>query len=159
MRTLHVTAAALIALFTVLAPTADAEPIWVQDDFKQFGSAGASVFLPTNDFSLAAPAVIDGFTVWLSDSVLSGDGIADGVFTGLSGVLSWYFFDDNGGEPGALLGNGSATNLMVTDTGIDRTDGPPNEDIFRVSGDIAPGFALGPGTYWFGIREGLIGEA
>jgi hypothetical protein len=159
MKPLHLTVAALLTLSTTQVTTADAGPIWVQDDFQQFSSAGASVFLPVNDFTLAGPAVIDRFTVWLSDSSLTGDGIADGVFTSFSGVLSWYFFDDDGGEPGTLLGSGAAANLAVTDTGVDRTDGPPNEDIFRVSGDIASGFALGSGTYWFGIREGLIGEA
>jgi len=159
MKPLHLTVAALLTLSTGLATTADAGPIWVQDDFQQFSSAGASVFLPVNDFTLADPAVIDSFTVWLSDSSLSGDGIANGVFTSFSGVLSWYVFDDNGGEPGVLLGSGAAANLVVTDTGVDRTDGPPNEDIFRVSGDVASGFALASGTYWFGIREGLIGDA
>ena len=159
MKPRHLTATLLITLSAAVAGTANAGPIWVQDNFQQFSSAGASVQLPANDFTLAAPAEIDRFTVWLSDYSFNGDGIANGVLTSFSGVLSWYFFDDAGGEPGVLVGSGAASSLMITDTGVDRTDGPPNEDIFRVSGDIAPGFALAPGTYWFGIREGLMGSA
>lgn len=157
MKPLHLMAA-LFALCAALPRTAHAAPIWVQDDFRQSSSVDASDFLPVNDFTVAAPAVLGRFTAWLSDASASGDGIANGVFTSFSGVLSWYVFGDAAGSPGVLLGSGAASNLVVTDTGVDRTDGT-NEDIFRLSGDVTPGFVLGPGTYWFGIREGLVGSA
>ena len=106
---------------------------------------------------LAAPAEVADFTVWLSDpsAALGGDGLANGTFTNFSGVLSWYFFEDDAGLPGDMIASGT-TATVVGDTGVDRTDN--DEDIFRVSGGIDAPLALAAGTYWFGMREGMPGQ-
>lgn len=143
------------------AARGDAQTIvWEQSDFGTSSSVGASIFLPVADFNLAAPATINAFSVWLSDSsaVSGGDEIANGVFTSFSGTLSWYFFDDAGGLPGAMISSGAATSIDVVDTGIDRT-ASFIDDIFRVTGAIGPPVSFNAGTYWFGFREGSPGQA
>jgi hypothetical protein len=137
---------------------AQAATLWEQSDFRLASSAGATSFLPVNDFVLPAPASVASFTVWLSDAspILGGDGNADGTFFTFSGVLSWYIFLNAGGLPGALVDSGTDLAPSVVDTGIDRTDN--SEDIFRVSGVLDTPVALAAGTYWFGIREGPPGQ-
>lgn len=138
----------------------DAATLWDQSDFQTVTSAGTSVFLPVNDFQLVQAVQITAFSVWLSDAadLQGGDELANGIFTSFSGGLSWYFFVDNAGLPGLLIDSGFDAAPTVADTGVNRT-GTFVDDIFRVDGAVAPGLFLTPGTYWFGVREGMPGSA
>lgn len=140
-----------------LAGAAAAAPVVAQTSLGAGSGAGASVFLPVDDFELAQATTLDGFTVWLSDTIpaLGGDGQANGVFSAFSGVLSWYVFADAALLPGNLLASGVAGAISVVDSGVDRI----GEDVFLVSGLFGAGLELDPGHYWFGVREGAPGAA
>ena len=137
--------------------------LWDQSDFSQFSGVTATGTLPMGDFIVGQSVQITDFTVWMRDSTLmaGGDNLANGLFNSFSGRLSWYVWRDAAGAPGALLASGNTVPLVV-DTGVDSTSAfnSPAEDIFRVSGVLAQPLELAEaGHYWFGIREGDVGEA
>lgn len=157
------TLAAMAAL--AAAPLAQAVPsvLWDQGDFSHGTGAAASSTLPLHDFVLAAPTAVSGFRVWMRDNIDSataypGDGLANGVFTDFSGVLSWYLFADSGGTPGALLASGDALAPLVVDTGENALP-LLFDDIFEVTVDFAAPVNLAAGRTWLGVREGLRGSA
>ncbi len=153
--------------FSAAAATAPAyaEPVvlWDQSNFGIGIGPVASTTVPLNDFELLAPTAVSGFRVWMRDNsansvVNPGDGLANGVFTDFSGVLSWYLFADNNGTPGALLESGDALAPQVVDSGQDAV-GPFLDDIFEVTVNFAAPVNLAAGRTWLGIREGLRGSA
>ena len=154
----------LCAGMLAASPHAIAAPtvLWDQSDFIQSGGVTATEILPLSDFIIGQPAQITDFTVWMRDSnaLLGGDNLANGLFSTFSGRLSWYVWRDAAGAPGALLASGNTTPDVV-DTGTDSTPtlNSPAEDIFRVSAPLADALVLPEaGRYWFGIREGDVGE-
>ena len=140
---------------------AHAAVVWNQGDYLTDTSGGtATGTLLMSDFVLAAPTNITNFTVWMRDAApgpLGGNGVANGVFGTFSGALSWYVFLEAGGLPGALLASGNTVPLVV-DTGVDTVGASP-EDIFAVSAALGAPLLAPAGHYWFGIREGNVGDA
>lgn len=137
--------------------------LWDQSDFMQSGGVTSTEILPMGDFVVGQPVQITGFTVWMRDTnaLLGGDSLANGLFSTFSGRLSWYVWRDAAEAPGVLLASGNTAPLVV-DTGVDSTPtlNTPAEDIFRVSGVLAQALELTEaGHYWFGIREGDVGES
>lgn len=152
-------AAGLLALS--LASQAPAAPVVSQNSLGAGEGVGASIFLPVDDFNVTQTTTLDYFRVFLADSspLLGGDGLANGVFSSFSGVLSWYIFADAALLPGALVASGTAVGVTVNDSGVDRI----GEDVFYVSAFFGAGLGAGPvldpGHYWFGVREGVPGAA
>jgi len=63
--------------------------------------------------------------------------------------LFYFIFADNGGQPGAEIASGTATNVQIID--ID-PDGP-NDGIVEIWFDFEDGVPLDGGvTYWFGLK-------
>ncbi len=118
-------------------------------------------FLATWAAALAvlAAAAADAAPVVLHDQsdFDNGDGVADGVFRSFSGTLSWYFFADAGGAPGALIAAGNALAPAIVDTGVNTVLG--QEDVFELTVTLAAGIDMPAGRGWFGVREGAVGSA
>jgi hypothetical protein len=148
----------------VEAAAAQALPgvLWDQSNHGIGIGPAASTTVPLNDFVLDEPAAISGFRVWMRDNSANatnpGDGLANGVFTSFSGVLSWYLFADDNDSPGALLQSGDALAPQVVDTGQDAW-APFLDDIFEVTVTFDAPVNLAAGRTWLGIREGLRGSA
>lgn len=154
--------ACAVAAAASSAPAAPAV-LWDQSNFGMGIGPAASTTVPLGDFVLAAPAAISGFVVWMRDNTANaighpGDGLANGVFTSFSGVLSWYLFADDNSAPGALLHSGDAVAPQVLDTGQFAIF-TELENIFEVTVDFAAPLNLAAGRTWLGIREGLRGSA
>lgn len=157
--------AAAACAWATMAHTAHALPsvLWDQSNHGIGIGPAASTTVPLNDFVLDAPSSITGLRVWMRDNtdgalVNPGDGIANGVFTNFSGVLSWYLFADDNSAPGALLHSGDALAPQVVDTGLDAW-APFLDDIFEVTVTFAAPLNLAAGRTWLGVREGLRGSA
>lgn len=147
------------------ASSASAVPavLWDQSNVGMGFGPSASTMAPMGDFVLAAPAAVSGFVVWMRDNAASsfahpGDGLANGIFTSFSGVLSWYLFADDNSAPGALLHSGDALAPQVVDTGQFAIV-PELENIFAVTVSFAAPLNLAAGRSWLGIREGVRGSA
>lgn len=156
---------ARLALPPVLAlacwtATAHASVVVDRSDFDALASGvTATQILPMVDVVLGAGTTLTGFSAWLADAhpALGGDGQANGVFTSFSGRLSWYVFADALGLPGALVASGNSQPL-ITDTGVDKVH-EFTDDIFRADVTFGAPLLLGAGgRYWFGLREGDVGD-
>lgn len=137
--------------------------LWDQSNFGVGIGPAASTTVPLNDFVLGAATAMSGFRVWMRDNTADalgspGDGLANGVFTSFSGVLSWYLFADDNSAPGVLLHSGDALAPQVVDTGLDAWP-PFQEDIFEVTVTFDAPLNLAAGRTWLGVREGLRGSA
>ncbi|MHC4064257.1 MAG: choice-of-anchor R domain-containing protein, partial [Planctomycetota bacterium] len=142
-----------------------------------FSIIGVLAFaIATAGLAQAGPIIFDGgvpsvlhagneTTLWVqaNDLVLSADGlVADGHFwtfesgTSWDGTLDYYFFADNGGQPGAPINSGSGVNIQRATTGVIANrpgfafHGFPE---YEYSFDLATPLGLAGGTrYWFGIH-------
>lgn len=161
--TAHAAVFALASCLPYFSVEAAAATVWDQSDVSSsVTSVNASSFLPVNDFALAEPTALTGFSVWLSNASpvrteIGGGLVADVGFGSFSGTLSYYVFEDNGNVPGNLLAAGSAQDVTVTETGIVIDANDAALDVFRVDGQFSAPIALAADDFWFGIRKGMVG--
>lgn len=131
----------------VAGPPAAGAPLADQSDLDTDFDGEISSRVTAEDFTLAAPRLLTGAAVWLVDDNLGNNGIIDSF----GGQLSWAFFEDDKGVPGAFVESGNAVALVETDVGFQRTD---DYDIHLVHFRFDHPVSLGAGTFWFALHEG-----
>jgi hypothetical protein len=133
----------LAGLALVLLATS-AQAVVVFDNGGPMGlgiSNDATLWLQANDWSVTSSTSVTGGTVWIESQ--------DGPFD-WDGTLDYSIFADNGGTPGLALANGSASNVVQSDTGIPAQG---EGTIQQLHFSLQSPFGANAGTlYWFGIH-------
>lgn len=142
---------ASVALCAPASPAAALEGfVWDQGRFIQSLDADITGFVLANDFVVSDYSYLQSVDVWLADDLVNDNGTLDGF----SGQLYWKIFSSTGSAPNAVLRAGRGVALDLTDTGLQTAAG---SDLMRVHFELEPPVALDPGTYWFGLHEGIWG--
>lgn len=139
---MHITRTLAAAFFAALT-TLGAQAAIVYDNGGPNAVSGndATAWVQAENFSIAAGSNITGAGVYIAGF----DGIS-----AWDGAMSYYFFANAGGAPGALLASGAAQNITTTNSGIPWCCGG---NAYLVEFDLASAFAAAAGTtYWFGIH-------
>ncbi|NYH96847.1 tandem-95 repeat protein [Novosphingobium marinum] len=105
-----------------------------------------SVVIATN-FTVPFGQSLESFTVYIEDAIPNDNGVIDSF----SGTLSWGIFADAGGTPGTLLSFGTDATPDVSDTGVQSTAGPYDQNVAVI--DLGNVF-LPAGSYWIALHEG-----
>jgi len=116
-----------------------------------FGGFSITSSAIADDFTLAAPAQLTDFRVFL---IQGGPGTE---LTNLNPAgLGWAIYADAGGAPatagGPLFSGIDPTPIVM----ISPTLPPPT--VFSVDAEFSPELTLPAGTYWLAIRDGAIGS-
>jgi len=96
-------------------------------------------WIQAEDFTLAAPTTLTGVRFWAFPY--------GGTY---AGSIAWRIYADNSGEPGAVVDFGVVVPTRVYDH--DALGVPSYQHDFALS------VALGAGTYWLGLHNGLLTE-
>lgn len=116
-----------------------------------FGGFAVTTSAIADDFTLAAPALLTDFRVFL---IQGGTGT---TLTSLNPAgLGWAIYPDAGGAP-ATAGGPLFSGIDPTPTVMISPALPPTT-VFSVDAEFSPGLTLPAGTYWFAIRDGAIGS-
>lgn len=136
MRSISVVIAASFLTTTPVSATV----VFQNGDTDRAGGTEMSRRLQAHDFSLTSTAALTGASFYALDLSNRIDELA----------LSYAFFADAGGLPGALLVSGSAVNLNLQALGPQGGFGDPE---YRVSFRFADAVPLASDTrYWFALQ-------
>jgi len=134
----------LVSLPLLIGPVAQAAPIFSQTPtvfswFTADRDTGPNGGRAADELQLASDATI-GSVTWR------------GLFTSANTPMfpldfDLTFYDDNGGEPGAVLSN-TAVSVTGVDTGIDLTSGIAF-DVYEFTAATTPTALIANTTYWF----------
>ena len=100
-----------------------------------------SAYIEADDFAFGSSTTFNQIRFW--------DTEAAGSYS--SGGFQWWIFADNGGSPGSILYNGTATSPIRQDQGP--YDGYVGYELFQNDFSISS-LTLGSGTYWLGLHNG-----
>ncbi|MEO7793843.1 MAG: hypothetical protein ABIV06_03655 [Thermoanaerobaculia bacterium] len=154
-RSAHAVAPGIVlALLSVVAvpspaPAMDGS-VWDQSRFVQSLEVDITANILANDFVVADYSYLQSIDVWLADGLVNDNGTLDGF----SGQLYWRIYSSTGSTPNVPLRDGRGVAVQLTDTGLQTAAG---SDMIRVHFDLEPPVPLNPGTYWFGLHEGIWG--
>lgn len=147
---------ALVAVLCMLcvSSTAQAVLVWNNGTFDVVPGSGEYIgsIAAADDFVLPGTATLSDFTVWVHDHPPNATGTLDNF----GGAMGYAVYSDSAGSVGSLVASGTASPTL-TDTGI---NAPNGERIFKANAGFGgSGLTLGPGAYWFSVRDGAWGSA
>jgi hypothetical protein len=99
------------AFFIAIAAMGSASAAVVYDGGSPTTNAGgseATAFLEANSFTLGASSSINGANIYIAGY---------GGIGAWPGVVNYFIFADNSGQPGAVLASGTGSNIVTTNTG------------------------------------------
>jgi hypothetical protein len=134
--------AALALILGVGAPPISASPIVFDNGGPTtFNGLELTFYREADDFTVPVDTYVDGAGVYIA-------GLGD--LSNWDGTLTYFFFADAGGVPGAQLASGSGQGVVSSDSGLPWCCGG---NAYLVTFDLqAPFVASGATQYWFGLH-------